>query len=95
MEYNVGGLVRIVSKPYKGCPFNWVGGMDEYCGKVLRIRDKYWNGKNNCNAYILDDLETGLDTSYVWCEGCFDPSGPYSDPEIPDLQVDGFEDLFF
>ena len=69
-EYNIGDMVRIVSKPYKECPFTWVSSMDNYCGMEAEITDKRYSAAYGQYKYSVnvDGNRFGL------CGNCFESS---------------------
>lgn len=68
-RFAIGDLVRIVSTPYKDCPFVWTDGMTQYCGKPARIVGAYWHVTYKAHYYYID-VDNEL---HMWCENCFEP----------------------
>lgn len=63
-----GDLVRIVSTPYMACPFTWIGGMTQYCGKPARIHSVMWSERYKSHYYRIDTD----DGRHMWCQNCFE-----------------------
>ena len=67
-EYNIGDIVRIVSKPYRECPFTWVSNMDNYCGRKAEITDKWYSEWYGQYGYSVN-----VDGAcFNWCGNCFE-----------------------
>lgn len=54
-EFNVGDRVMVVSEPYRACPFSWVTGMTEMCGKPVTIDSKRYSPGPNTYVYTVSE----------------------------------------
>lgn len=80
-RFEVGDFVKIVEKPYVGCPFGWVREMNEFRGREARITDVSRNTNSTNDAYYID-----IDHhSYAWCFNCFEHE---PDPDIDESDKD-------
>lgn len=66
-KFKKGDIVRVVDEPYEDCPFEWIGEMDDCCGKEAVITDMIWFGHRGIWGYYLDIDEYDC----KWCENCF------------------------
>ena len=84
-KFNTDEKVFVVSEPYKECPFKWVPGMDEFCGRevtIIRIREP--STRYPCGYKIEEDGER-----FIWCGNCFtrdDPSEPIIEESFDETQ---------
>ena len=79
-RYTKGDIVRVVDEPYKDCPFEWIGEMDDYCGQTATITSVTWNKWAKAWGYSIDIDEYCC----TWCEDCFVPE---SDIEESDADI--------
>ena len=76
-KFSVGDTVTIVPQPNEACPFQWVSGMDSYCGTTVRIMSVRYSDRYKCAAYKIE-ADGGR---YNWDEGCFQEVSPLQ--EVP------------
>ena len=91
-EFQVGEVVRVVSEPYKDCPFTWADGMDKWCGSRVKILALYWSSEDDCYAYEIE-----RERGWSFCRNCFvrDSTDSGSEDEDSELDVSGFSDTLF
>ena len=84
-RFKKGDIVRVVDEPYEDCPFEWIGEMDDCCGKEAVITDTIWVGHRGIWGYYLDIDEYDC----TWCENCFadDSEIEESDADVTTLFV--------
>lgn len=79
-KYKKGDVVQVVDEPYVDCPFEWIGEMDECCGRVATITGVSWNEWHKDWGYSID-IDDYLCT---WCENCF---VAFTDIEESDVDI--------
>lgn len=73
--FEVGDIVVVVEEPYEDCPFSWVAGMTELCGKEVRIADvtrDHWLPSSYI-GYRIEAVDGTKISTCVWCKDCFYP----------------------
>lgn len=83
-EFFVGDTVQVVFEPYRECPFNWVRGMNAYCGAQAEIVSKVYNDEYETFGYRIDEDAR----AFMWCGNCFIPVVETPDFDITDEEFD-------